>query len=63
MFNDTAITKMISVALLLLPGLGLALPECKHAVAKFSMIITFTAIYIRRRTEAIPAGVKDASQD
>jgi len=31
MFNDTAITKMIiiSVDLLLLPGLGLAMSECK----------------------------------
>src|SRR5688572_3295260 len=27
LFNDTVITKMISVALLLYPGLGLALPQ------------------------------------
>ena len=29
MFNDTAITTTISVALLLLPGLALALSQCK----------------------------------
>jgi len=32
LFNDTAITKMISVALLILPGLGLSLSECKQFI-------------------------------